>query len=111
KANPNNYNCLGSLTAGTPEAGSDEQQVKYSFYCNGPITGYQVQSQVPVTGIQSPPLVTNAAGTTVADMFACSGELPGWALNCVGAAKLGYETVSGQFAIGAKLCVEPRVDA
>ncbi len=111
EANPNNYSCLGSLTAGTPEAGSEDQQVKYSFYCNGPITGYQIQSQIPVTGVQSPPLITNAAGTVLPDTFACSGEIPGWALNCVGAAKAGYETISGQFAIGSKICVEPRVDA
>jgi hypothetical protein len=28
----------------------------------------------------------------------------------VGATKTGYETITGQFAIGSKLCVEPRVD-
>ena len=32
-------------------------------------------------------------------------------MNCVGAAKAGYENITGQFAIGTKLCVEPRVDA
>ena len=56
ESNPNNYNCLGGIAAGTAEEGSEEQQVKYSFYCNGPITGYQLAAQVPLTGIQSPPL-------------------------------------------------------
>jgi hypothetical protein len=111
ESNPNNYSCLGSLTGGTPEEGSEEQQVKYSFYCDGPITGYQIESQVPVTGISSPPVVTNTAGTTLPDTFSCAGEIPGWAANCVGAAKAAYEHVTGQFAIGAKLCTEPRVDA
>jgi hypothetical protein len=111
ESNPNNYACLGSLTAGKAEPGSEEQQVGYQFYCDGPITGYQVQSQVPVTGISSPPTVTNTARTTLSDTFSCSGEIPGWAVNCVGAAKAGYETISGQFAIGSKLCAEPRVDA
>lgn len=114
EANPNNYNCLGSLSAGTPEEGSEEQQVKYSFYCNGPITGYQLQAQIPVTGIQSPPLVTDLAATPnpLKDTFSCSGEVPGYALNCVGVAtKAGYEAITGQFAIGTKLCAEPRVDA
>ena len=37
-------------------------------------------------------------------------KFPGYALNCVGLAKAGYETVTGQFAIGKKLCKEPRVD-
>jgi hypothetical protein len=110
-SNPNNYNCLGHLAAGAPEPGSDEHQVQYSFNCNGPVTGYQVQSQLPLTGIQSPPNVTNVAGSVLSDTFSCSGEIPGYALNCVGAAKAGYETVTGQFAIATHLCAEPRVDA
>jgi hypothetical protein len=117
ESNPNNYNCLGGLAAGTPEVGSEEQQVKYVFYCNGPITGYQLQAQIPLTGVQSPPLVTatatplgTTAGTALGDTFSCSAEIPGYAENCVGATKQGYETITGQFAIGSKLCAEPRVD-
>lgn len=112
EANPNNYNCLGSLSAGSPEEGSEEQQVRYAFYCNGPITGYQLQAQVPLTGVQSPPLVTDLATppNPLKDTFSCSGDVPGYALNCVGSAKAGYEAITGQFAIGSKLCVEPRVD-
>ena len=117
ESNPNNDSCLGSIAAGTPEAGSEEQQVQYTFYCDGPITGYQLQSQIPLTGVQSPPLVTAGAsvlgaatGKPLSDTFSCSGEVPGYAVNCVGAAKTGYETITGQFAIGSKLCAEPRVD-
>jgi hypothetical protein len=112
EANPNNYSCLGNLTAGKPEAGSEEQQVQYSFYCNGPITGYQLQAQIPVTGIQSPPLLVSNLQPAVplTDTFSCSGEVPGFTLNCVGGAKAGYEAITGQFAIGTKLCAEPRVD-
>ena len=110
ESNPNNYNCLGSTSAGKAEAGSEEQQVAYTFYCNGPITGYQVQSQIPVTGVSSPPEVTNVEKTILRDTFSCSGEVPGWAANCVGGTKAGYETVTGQLAIGTKLCVEPRID-
>ena len=36
--------------------------------------------------------------------------MPGFALNCVGAAKAGYETITGQFAIEHKICAEPRED-
>jgi hypothetical protein len=110
ESNPNNYNCLGSTAAGQPEAGSDEQQIRYTFYCNGPITGYQVQSQIPVTGVSSPSEVTDLNKTALRDTFSCSGEVPGWAANCVGSAKAGYENITGQFAIGTKLCAEPRVD-
>ena len=115
--NPNNYNCIGKLSAGTPEEGSEEQQVAYVFYCDGPITGYQLAAQVPVTGVQGQPLVSalTTAGlatpwTALNDTFSCSSEVPGYALNCVGLAKQAREVVQGQFAIGKKLCVEPRVD-
>jgi hypothetical protein len=109
--NPNNYNCIGKIAAGEPEEGSEEQQVKYEFYCNGPITGYQLESQVPVTGIEGQPEVTsNQTLKPLSDTFSCSGEFPGWAANCVGLAKQPDETVTGQFAIGTKLCAEPRVD-
>jgi hypothetical protein len=112
ETNPNNYSCFGSLSAGKPEAGSEEQQVAYSFHCSGPITGYQLQSQIPVTGVEAAPLVTNIpSGTPVNDTFSCSSEIPGYADNCVGATKSEYETIAGQFAIGTKLCAEPRVDA
>jgi hypothetical protein len=117
EANPNNYSCLGGVADGAPEVGSDEQQVKYAFYCNGPITGFQLQAQVPFTGVQSPPLVTATGtlpgaptGAALTDTFSCSGDIPGYAENCVGSTKAGYETVTGQFAIGSKLCEEPRVD-
>jgi hypothetical protein len=111
ESNPNNYSCLGGLAAGQAEEGSEEQQVKYHFYCDGPITGYQLQAQVPLTGIAGQPeLTSNATTKPLADTFSCQGEVPGYALNCVGLAKEGYETITGQFAIGTKLCKEPRVD-
>ena len=109
--NPNNYNCIGKIAAGEPEAGNEEQQVQYSFYCNGPITGYQLQAQIPVTGIGGTPVVTsNVTSKPLSQTFSCSGEAPGFALNCVGLAKEGYETITGEFSIGTKLCKEPRVD-
>lgn len=112
ETNPNNYSCFGSLSAGQPEVGSEEQQVAYAFHCSGPITGYQLQSQIPVTGVQAAPLVSNIpSGKPVNDTFSCSSEVPGYADNCVGATVSQYETIAGQFAIGSKLCAEPRVDA
>jgi hypothetical protein len=111
ESNPNQYACIGQIEAGQREAGNEEQQVQYSFYCNGPISGYQLQSQIPVTGVSSPPTVgLLSTGASLTDTFSCSGEVPGWAVNCVGAAKAGYETITGQFAIGTKICVEPRED-
>jgi hypothetical protein len=109
--NPNNYQCFGHIAAGQAEAGSTEQQVEYSISCSGPITGYQLQTQIPLSGFESSPLVTNLAGQPVTtDSFSCDGEFPGYAVNCVGSTTAGFETISGQFSIGSKLCVEPRVD-
>jgi hypothetical protein len=111
ESNPNNYSCLGGLSPGSPEVGSEEQQVAYSFYCDGPITGYQLQAQIPVTGVEAAPLVSsNATKEALTDTFSCSDEIPGYAANCVGSTKAGYETIAGQFAIGANICKEPRVD-
>lgn len=70
EANPNNYSCFGGIAAGKPEVGSEEQQVAYTFHCNGPITGYQLQAQIPVTGVEAAPLVSNIpSGTPVSDTF------------------------------------------
>jgi hypothetical protein len=111
ESNPNDYSCHGHISAGTAEVGSEEEQVKYVFACNGPITGYQLQAQIPLTGVESPPLVTTFVGKPATDTFSCSlGEVPGFAANCVGGTKLPFEAISGQFAIGTKLCAEPRVD-
>ena len=64
-----------------------------------------------MTGIQSPPEITsNATKGVLSDNFSCNGEVPGFALNCVGATKAGYETITGQFAIEHKICAEPRED-
>lgn len=84
--------------------------MRYTFSCSGPITGYQLESQIPLTGFEGAPLVSNEKNEALSDTFSCGGEVPGFADNCVGATKVEYETITGQFAIGTKLCAEPRVD-
>jgi hypothetical protein len=114
-SNPNNYECFGQISAGKSEGG-EETPVQYEFKCNGQITGYQLQTQLPITGIQGSPLVTNYANTPLTDSFSCSGAFPGYAVNCVGSNATGSSTkeanerITGQFEIGWKLCTEPRVD-
>jgi hypothetical protein len=111
EGSPNNLTCSGHISAGTPELGSEEVQVRYTFYCNGPITGYQLQSNVPLTGFEAAPLVTsNATNQALSDTFSCGGELPGWADNCEGSTKAGWETITGQFSIGKALCAAPHLD-
>ena len=112
ESNPNNYNCLGSIKAGTPEAGSEEQQVQYSFYCDGPITGYQLQAQIPVTGVAEP--AADHRNATKArrcrTRSPAPAKSPATRSTASAPTKAGYETITGQFAIGTKLCAEPRVD-
>lgn len=110
EGDPNDYQCTGHISVGRPEVGSTEQQVRYTFSCNGAITGYQLEAQVPLTGFEAAPLGTSLTAPSIADTFSCGGDVPGYAVNCVGAAKTPYETIVGQFAIGKKLCAEPRVD-
>lgn len=111
EGSPNNLTCTGHISAGTPELGSEEQQVRYTFYCNGPITGYQLQSNIPLTGFEAAPLLTsNATNQPLSDTFSCGGELPGWADNCEGSTKTGWETITGQFSIGSSLCAAPHLD-
>lgn len=110
EGNANGLNCIGHISAGEAELGNSEQQVRYTFYCNGPITGYSLESNIPLSGYGPQPIVTNDKPEVLSDTFSCGGELPGWADNCVGATKLGWENVTGQFSIGAPVCVEPRVD-
>lgn len=111
EGSPNNLTCSGHISAGTPELGSEEVQVRYTFYCNGPITGYELQSNVALTGFEAAPLVTsNATNQALSDTFSCGGELPGWADNCDGSTKAGWETITGQFSIGKALCAAPHLD-
>lgn len=111
-SNPNDYECSGNLGPGKAEASGEGTPVQYEFKCNGQITGYQVQTQLPITGIEGSPLVTNYAGTPLKESFSCGGSFPGYAVDCVGASTAeANEHITGQFAIDWKLCTEPRVDA
>jgi hypothetical protein len=110
ESNPNAYDCSGSIAAGEKEPGSEGTAVRYAFHCSGPITGYQLESQIPLTGLQSAPLVANEKGKPLSETFSCGGEIPGYALDCVGTANAAWDQISGDFSIGTKLCAEPRED-
>lgn len=116
--NLNNLQCRGSLGKGEPSADDPEAtQVKYSFSCNGPITGFQIQPQLPVTGFETEVFGFDTATKSVVgpDLFSCNGTLPGYGVNCVGTYGKNNsqraEYLTGQFAIEGDLCDEPRVDA
>ena len=111
--NANNTDCRGHIEKG--EASPDDPkatQVKYVFACSGPITGYQVQPQIPAQSIDTEIFATDRTTKEVVatDSFSCQGIIPSYGINCVGTYGGNYELVTGQFSIDPKLCDEPRVD-
>ena len=111
--NPNNTDCRGHVAKG--EASPDDPtatQVKYVFACSGPITGYQIQPQIPAQSLDTEVFALDSATKQVVptDSFSCSGTIPSYGINCIGTYGGKYEIVSGQFSIDPKLCAEPRVD-
>jgi hypothetical protein len=111
--NANNTDCRGHVEKG--EAQPDDPtatQVKYVFACSGPITGYQIQPQVPAQSIDTEVFALDRTTKQVVptDSFSCQGEIPSYGINCVGTYGGNYEVVSAQFTVDPKLCDEPRVD-
>ena len=125
--NLNNLDCRGSVTKGNPvkdEVG--ETNVRYSFACNGPITGYSLLSSNEIQGYETEVFGTNQADGSVYpnDSFSCNGDLPGFGMNCVGNAgwldnaqqtwdptQKSYVKILGNFSIDAKdVCAEPRTE-
>jgi hypothetical protein len=111
--NANNTDCRGHVEKGEPSPDDPTAtQVKYVFACSGPITGYQIQPQIPAQSIDTEVFALDATTKQVVptDSFSCQGIIPSYGINCVGVYGGKYEVVSGQFSIDPKLCAEPRVD-
>jgi hypothetical protein len=112
--NPNNTDCRGHIEKGDPSPDDPAAtQVKYVFACSGPITGYQIQPQIPAQSIDTEVFALDRTTKQVVptDSFSCQGDIPSYGINCVGVYGGNYETVSANFSIDPKLCAEPRVDA
>jgi hypothetical protein len=112
--NPNNTDCRGHLEKGDPSPDDPTAtQVKYVFACSGPITGYQIQPQIPATSIDTEVFGLDRTTKQVVptDSFSCQGDIPSYGINCVGTYGGNYDVVSANFSIDPKLCAEPRVDA
>jgi hypothetical protein len=112
--NANNTDCRGHLEKGDPSPDDPTAtQVKYVFACSNPITGYQIQPQVPATSIDTEVfgLDRTTKQVVATDSFSCQGDIPAYGINCVGTYGGNYDIVSANFSIDPKLCAEPRVDA
>ncbi len=124
--NFNNLDCRGSITKGEPSADDPEAtQVKYRFACNGPITGYALQTNTEIQSLETETFGSDPKTGAVYndDSFSCNGDLPGYGLNCVGKAgwldynkglydpsQKSYVVITGQFEIEGDICDEPRTD-
>jgi len=109
---PNDYTCFGHIQGGSPEAGVKGTQVAYQFSCDGPITGYEIETEPHKIGyFDQAPAVTLSGVPSTTDSFACSAFIPGVQINCTGSTSAPFELITGQFLIGGKnICTEPRVD-
>lgn len=124
--NFNNLDCRGGITKGKPSADDPAAtQVEYRFACNGPITGYALQTNTEVQSIETEVFGTDGKTGQVYndDSFSCNGDLPGYGINCVGKAgwtdfgkglydpsKKSYVVITGQYEIEGDICAEPRPD-
>jgi hypothetical protein len=116
-ADPNDYTCTGKIGHGTPESGVSGTQVSYRFSCDGPITGFQIETDPhQIEYYDAAPTVTSTtAATPTTDGFECEGAVPGIAIDCVSptgltGASVAGEIITGQFTISGKLWAEPRLD-
>lgn len=109
---PNNYTCVGHIQAGAAEPGVRGTQVEYQFACDGPITGYAIDTEPhQIQYFDQAPVVALAGVPSSTDAFACSAFIPGVQVNCAGAASASFEVITGQFVVAGKnLCAEPRLD-
>lgn len=109
---PNNYTCFGHIQKGKPEAGVTGTQVEYQFSCDGPITGYQLETEPhQIQYFDQSPVVALKGVPSVLDSFSCSAFIPGVQINCTGQASVAFEVITGQLVVAGKnLCTEPRVD-
>jgi hypothetical protein len=109
---PNNYTCSGHIEKGDAEPGVTGTQVKYEFYCDGPITGYSIETEPhQIQFFDQSPLVSLNGVSPLTDSFSCNGFVPGIQINCIGLASGTLELITGQFVIAGKsICTEPRVD-
>lgn len=109
--NPNNMTCVGSIAKGETSADdTGEGTVNYQVGCSGKITGYILVSSHAIVSYETEVFGVDFAKREVvgSDFFSCSGDIPGFGLNCVGSTSWGWRLMNGNFNIEGDVCVEPR---
>lgn len=111
--NDANRDCRGHIEKGEADPDDpDSTQVTYVLACSGPISGFSLLPEKEVTGYETEIFATDKTSGDVVptDAFGCSGDIPGYGVNCTGTYGGEYRVVKGTFAMNDKLCAEPRVD-
>ena len=111
--NDANRDCRGHIEKGEPDPDDpDSTQVTYFLACSGPITGFSILPEKQVTGYETELFATDKTTKEVvpSDAFGCTGDIPGYGVNCTGTYGGEYRVIKGTFAMNDKLCKEPRAD-
>jgi hypothetical protein len=111
--NPSNTLCKGHTSKGKPEPDDPTSGVvEYSFACSQAITGYMVQPDKQATGYDTEVFGADPKTKEViaTDAFSCSGDIPGFGINCTGSYNGNWEAVASRFTVDGDVCAEPRVD-
>ncbi len=110
---PNSYSCAGHIQKGTAEQGVAGSQVESQFSCDGPISGYQIDTEPhQIRYFDQAPVVALKGVPSAVDGFSCNAFVPGVQVNCTGQAPAPFEVITGQLTIAGhdSVCREPRVD-
>jgi hypothetical protein len=111
--NASNRLCKGHIEKGDVDPDDPTStQVTYFLACSGPITGYSLLPDHQVTGFDTEVFATDKATKQVvaADAFGCTGDVPGFGVNCNGTYLGDWAVFKSTFSQNEKLCDEPRVD-
>lgn len=103
--------CKGSIRAGEKDpAGLNENPVAYRFACSEPITSYSILLDQEIDAFETEVFALDIAGGVIpTDFFNCSGDQPGYGINCTGTYGGLFAVVPGTMNLStAKLCDEPR---
>lgn len=102
--NDSNNSCSLHLKSQARPTLEEDLTVDYSLRCATPITGYSLSVSTgarvaPVTAFETEVFaIQKGTGTVLPDQgFNCSGEQPGWGVNCTGYYGGAYATLPGTF--------------
>jgi hypothetical protein len=111
ETNPSNMLCKGSITKGSADPDDPASGVvNYTFACSGPLTGYSLVLNRAANHYETEIFATDVKTKEVipTDAFSCTGDIPGFGVNCTGTYGGNWNPISGAYSIDGTVCREPR---